>query len=130
MLLTGLIFISVVLTCTMFATKQAMLGFACAIMWALTGGEAYILSTATWDIYFLLAFASLLGMTTLTIFGAFGLREKRDTIADEELEEGEGELIGEQHKDDGSEPKVKTRREALHERAKRRREGEIQRRRL
>jgi len=34
-------------------------------------------------------------MTIFCAFAAFGLREKRDTIADGELEKGEGEFIDE-----------------------------------
>jgi len=72
----------------MFGTKERMLGFPCALFWALTGAQAYTLSTTPWgDIYYYLAFGSLLGMTIFTAFAAYGLREKRDTLADEEMEE-------------------------------------------
>ena len=88
--------IAVLLTCLMFATRQSMLGFACAIFWFITGAQAYILSTEPWgDIYYYVFIASALGMTLFCILAAVGLRESRDTIADEELEKGEGEYIGE-----------------------------------
>jgi len=88
--------IAVLLTCVMFATRQSMLGFACAIFWAITGAQAYTLSTTPWgDIYYYLFFASAFGMTIFTAIAAFGLREKRDTIADKEIETGEGEYIDE-----------------------------------
>ncbi len=86
-LLGILVFVAVILTHTMFATKNSMLGFACAIFWSLVGAQAITLSTAAWDIYFLIGFGSLLGMVTLTGLGAFGLREKRDTLADEGMDE-------------------------------------------
>ncbi len=70
--------LAVLLTCAMFLSKQSMLGFPAAIFWALLGGQAYSMHVTAWDIYFLLAFASLLGMTTFTIYAAYGLREKPD----------------------------------------------------
>ena len=76
--------IATALTWAMFSTRQSMLGFPAAIFWAVFGGDCYIHSTATWDIYFLLAFASLLGMTFFSIYAAFGLREKKDTGTDED----------------------------------------------
>jgi hypothetical protein len=74
----------------MFATRQAMLGFACALFWAITGAQAYTLSTIPWgDVYYYIAFSCLLGMTTFTALAAYGLREKRDTLADESMDEEE-----------------------------------------
>lgn len=90
MLLTLLAIVSLGLTCTMFATKQAMLGFACALFWAITGAQAYTLSTIPWgDVYYYISFSCLLGMTTFTALAAYGLREKRDTLADESMDEEE-----------------------------------------
>lgn len=86
-LLAVLVFVAVVLTAIMFATKQSMLGFPCVIFWAILGGQAYTLSATTWDTYYLIFFACTLGMTTFCALGAWGLREPRDTIADEELDE-------------------------------------------
>jgi len=77
MALGVLTFIAVVLTGTMFAVKEPLLGFPSGIFWAVLGGSAYQLSDATWDIYFLIAFACLLGMLPFTIYAAFALR-KRD----------------------------------------------------
>lgn len=102
MLLLILLVVSVALTCAMFASRNAMLGFPSAMFWAISGGQAYIISAAVWDIYFIIAFASLLGMTTFCALGAYGLREKRDTIADEEMEKGERGHIDEKGKVDGS----------------------------
>ncbi len=88
MLLLILVFISVSLTCVMFASKQPMLGFPCAIFWAITGADAFILSVIPWgDIYFYIFIASLLGMTPFTAYAAFALREPKDTIADSEMDE-------------------------------------------
>ena len=124
--------IAVLLTCTMFVTKERMLGFPCVIFWALVGGQAYILSTIPWgDIYFYIAFASLLGMTTFTALASFGLRESLDTIADVELEKGEEGYVDEKGKDEvdavfsteeGAEPSRRTK--ALRDRAAKRRTGE------
>lgn len=103
MLFFGLLFIAVALTVVMFATRQAMLGFACVIFWAILGAEAYTLSTVPWgDTYYYMFFASLFGMTTFCALAAFGMRERRDTIADKELEKGEGDYIDES----GGEPNL------------------------
>ena len=134
MLLSILAFIAVSLTVVMFATKQAMLGFACVIFWALVGAQAYTLATTDWtDIYFYVAFASLLGMTTFCAFGAFGLREKRDSFADEDIdgettEKADG-FIDEGNKTDDafsvdSHSKLSKHTKDLRKRAERRRSGD------
>ncbi len=95
-LLGSLVFIAVVLTYAMFHTREAMLGFPCAMFWAILGGYAYTQSVAVWDIYYFLFFASLFGMTIFCTLAAYGLREKRDSLADEEDEqEGETEEVPE-----------------------------------
>lgn len=81
--------IAVLLTCTMVISKSSMLGFPSAVFWMLFGGQAYTLSTAVGDIYFLTAIASLLGMTFFCMFGAYALRTKK-----EEAKEGD-QLIDE-----------------------------------
>jgi len=98
MLLATLVFAAAVLTLAMFHSRNAALGFPCALFWAIAGGQAYTLSTTTWDVYFILAFGCLLGMVTFCVLGAYGLREKRDTFADEEMEEGEGAYVDEKPK--------------------------------
>jgi hypothetical protein len=100
MLLGILGLFAVLLTCTMFATKNAMLGFPSAIFWALFGGQAYTLSTATWDIYFDIAFAAFLGMTVFTMFGAWGLREGRVTTGEDSMAQKDDVYIDEENKDD------------------------------
>jgi hypothetical protein len=90
MLFAVLAFAAVVLTYAMFQSRNAMLGFPAAIMWALLGGYCYTQSTVPWgDIYFYLFVASVLGMTPFSMFAAYGLRTKK-----EELKEG-GEYIDE-----------------------------------
>ncbi len=85
MLLSILAFIAVCLTIAMFVTKQAMLGFPCVIFWALIGAQGYTLSIMTWDMYYFVFFASM-GMAIFSAIAGFGLREKRDTIGDEEMD--------------------------------------------
>lgn len=86
MLLAGLSFVAAALTCTMFSSKQAMLGFPCAIAWFITGGQAYTLSTVPWgDIYYYVFFASAVGMGPFCAIAAFSLRTKK-----EERQVGEG----------------------------------------
>ena len=92
----GLGAIAVALTLAMFTSKQSMLGFACAMFWAIFGAYSYSLSIGAWgDIYFYTAFASMFGMVAFTALAAFGLREKLDAIGEQEVEQGDGELIGE-----------------------------------
>ena len=99
------------LTSTMFLSRSSMLGFPCAMFWALFGGYCYQQSITTWDIYFLTAFASLLGMTVFSMLAANGLKTKK-----EELAEGD-ELIDEA---DDDEP-VSARRKMVRSRAELRR---------
>ncbi len=129
MLMASLTAIAVILTATMFATRNSMLGFPSAIFWVLLGGYAYTLSTVPWgDIYFFFAFTCLLGMTTFCALGAFALREKRDAYGESELDDkDEGE---EGYFDEVQEPDVSgemgsatRRRKALHNRAANRRGG-------
>ncbi len=116
--------IAVSLTCLMFATKERMLGFPCGMFWAITGAQAYILSTTPWgDIYYYFFIASALGMTIFTILAQYGLREKRDSLADEGLEKGDGGFIDESEKEPESvfseegETKPSKRTQALRKRA-------------
>ena len=105
MTLLALVLLAMGLTVAMFVTRQAMLGFPCVIMWAILGAYAYTESTVPWgDWQFYLFFASLLGMTVFCALGAFGLREKRDTIADEEMEKGEGKYLDEEPEPEIKEP--------------------------
>jgi len=123
----GLCFIPSVLTLALFITKERMLGYPAGIMWAILGGFCFTMSASTWDIFYLLGFACLLGMVTFTIYGAFALRERHDTIAEKELEKGEGGYVDEGKGDEigdelGDEPKVSKRRQALRDRADDRRD--------
>lgn len=118
MILGALTIIAVSLTVAMFATKNSMLGFPSAMFWAILGGYAYQQSTIPWgDIYFYFSFACLLGMTTFCALGAFGLRERRDTIADAEMDE-EGEE--DEHYIDGKPTEPSQRVKAIRERAEQR----------
>jgi len=128
----GLIVIAVGLTIAMFATKKAELGFVCTLWWAILSGHYYTLYTTAWvDIEYFIFFGAM-GMAIFTMIAAFGLREKHDTIADEEIEEegkGEGEIIDEEDKKRDElfsiEPGTESKRtKELKERADRRRKGE------
>lgn len=101
MLMFGFVFVAVVMTVAMFATRKMMLGYPCAIFWAILCGHAYNESTATWDIYYFLFFASG-GMVIFSVMAMYALREKHDTIGDEEMERGESQ----QYVDEG-EPEKK-----------------------
>lgn len=137
MILFSLMFVALVLTCVMFAMREMMLGFPSAIFWAITGGYAYTESTAIWDIYYYIFIASLLGMTIFCILAMYGLREKRDTIAEEAMGRGEGKFIDEESekisKTDelfsiDSDAKPSRRVQELRKRAEDRRSGKLARR--
>lgn len=117
--LIALAILALGLTVAMFHTRNALLGFPSCIMWAILGAFAYANSTTAWgDWQYYLFFASAFGMTIFSALAAYGLREKRDTLGDEamEEEEEEGEYIEEE--------KVSRRTRQLRERADRRRIGE------
>lgn len=126
MLFAVLAFAAVVLTYGMFQSRQAMLGFPCLIFWSVMGGYCYIESTATWDIYYLTFFGSL-GMAIFSAFAAYGLRTKKEEMADGDdfIDEGKDDIkfIDEGGKsatdDDGEKPRRISR--SIRERANRRR---------
>ena len=132
-MLYALVAIAVPLTWVMFLSRNAMLGFPCTIFWAVTGGYCYTMSVYDWDIWYFIFFASF-GMAIFCALAAFGLREKRDTIADEEMEEGEGGFIDEKkesgNREESDEPQMSERSKRVRERAKNRREKGIRNRRL
>jgi hypothetical protein len=95
MLFAVLAFAAVVLTYAMFQSRNAMLGFPSAIMWALLGGYSYTQSTVPWgDIYFYLFIATLIGMTPFSMFAAYGLRTKKEDLKEggEYIDEGKDDL--------------------------------------
>ncbi len=119
MTLAVLAFIAVSLTCTMFITRESMLGVACVLFWSIFGGYAYTQSTIPWgDWQYYLAIGSLLGMNVLCGFGAFGLREKRDTLGEEQIEKGDGTYIDETK----SKPAPMSRTDGIRARAEARRQ--------
>lgn len=125
-ILIALAILALGLTVAMFATRQSMLGFPCVIFWAILGGYAYTESTTAWgDWQYYLAFGSLFGMTAFCALAAFGLREKRDTVADVSMDEEVGEeeeYIDEGGSGDGfGESKGSKRTRELRQRAKDRR---------
>lgn len=86
--------LAIALTVAMFFTRQAMLGFPCGIFWAILGGFSYIQSTATWDILYMVFFASF-GMAIFTIFAAFALRTKKEELreGDSFIDEGKDDVV-------------------------------------
>jgi len=126
MVLIALVLLAVGLTVAMFATREKMLGFPCVIFWAVLGVYTYTQFTTAWvDWQFYLSFGSF-GMVIFCALAGIGLREKRDTLADEEMDEDggeEGEYIDE--KEDPFESKDESefsdRTKGIRERANRRR---------
>lgn len=114
-LLSLLFLAALVFTATMFGTKSAVLGFPSGIFWALVGGHSYTLSSSTWDIEYLIFFASM-GMVIFCIFIAYGLRTKKEEIAEGDtfIDEGKDEF------DDGGEDELSYRERRLNERINRR----------
>lgn len=136
--------VAVHLTFTLFHSRSMMMGFPAAIFWALLGGYGYILAAIldwaeiiVWSGWWMLFAFACFGMTIFCMFAAYGLREKHDTYAEQELEgEDEGEFLGEEKEQseteklddmfrtEAKEPKSSRRTEDLRERARKRREGE------
>ena len=117
------------LTMAMFHTRNMLLGFPCVIFWAVLGGYAYTESTVAWgDWQYYLFFACAFGMTIFCALSMYALREKRDTIADEEMGKGEGKFIDESKGEESSgsdnleESEVSERTKRVRGRAKKRRE--------
>lgn len=91
MTLIALGLLAVGLTVAMFATKQAMLGFACALFWAVIGGYTYTLSSTPWgDWQYLLSMSCLMGMIPFCMYGAYALRTKKQEAieGDQLIDEG------------------------------------------
>lgn len=114
---SALVIIPLVLTLVMFTTREMMLGFPCVIFWAIYGGYCYGQSEATWDVYYLLFFASM-GMTIFSAVAMYGLREKRDTTGEKSME-NETSYVDEEQEESGDEESPRTKR--VRERAERRR---------
>lgn len=93
-MLYALIAIAVPLTWAMFLSRQMMLGFPCAIFWAILGGYCYTQSVNDWDIWYFMFFACTFGMTIFCILAAYALRERKDTATDkgEYIDEGGDEI--------------------------------------
>ena len=77
------------LTVGMVVSKNAMLGFPSAIFWAILGGYCYTQSTATWDIYYMLFFASF-GMAIFCMLAMYALRTKKEEAQEGDLYFDEG----------------------------------------
>lgn len=125
-LLCGLGFIAVALTCTMFATRSMMLGFPSLIFYAVAGGMAYQESTVMWDIYYLIFFACM-GMVIFSSLAMYTLRTKKQEIqeGDQFIDEAGGDTT--RYLDEGRESPRRTagkRRESEDELARIDREGE------
>ncbi len=136
MILSVVGFIAVALTCTMFATKQMMLGFACVIFWSILGGYAYTISVYTWDPYYFIFFASF-GMAIFCALAMYALRSKKEEEeeGEEYIDEGKDDIryIDEGKLTDSDNPKeseASKRTRKLRGRAKKRRTGENRRTRL
>ena len=127
----ALIVAALTLTCSMFHTRQKMLGFPCGIFWALFAAFSYQQSTVNWDLYYLLFFSSS-GMSVFCMYAAFGLRRSDLSGPDADkgkfIDEGDSET-----RDDGpfideaggekKDPRQSRRTKALHKRAEDRRTG-------
>ena len=95
MTLIALVILAAGLTVAMFLSKSMMLGFPCVIFWAVLGGYAYVESAGAWtDWQFFLAIGCLLGMVPFSAFAAYGLRTKKEDVADgdEFIDEGKDDV--------------------------------------
>lgn len=114
---------AVLLTATMFGSRQMVLGFPCLIFWAILGGYCFQQSTLVWDIYYLMFFGSF-GMAIFCAFAAYSLRTKKEEMAagEEYIDEGKDDMkfIDEGGSEDGDKPRKRVRN--VRERAALRRE--------
>ena len=92
-MLTILGIFALTLTCAMFIKRESLLGSPSGMFWGILGGHAYTLSTAEWDIYYFMFFASM-GMLIFCIFAAFILKTKKQEIEEGEefIDEGKDDL--------------------------------------
>lgn len=67
--------IALVLTYALFVNREMMLGFPAGIFWFILGGQAYDLSTTTWDIQYFIFFASMF-MGIFVIYAAFAVNRR------------------------------------------------------
>ena len=74
-LFMGLLLAAVILVVAMFHSRNVMLGFPSAIFWFVFGGYNYTLSATTWDIHYLIFFASM-GMGIFCLFAMYALQAK------------------------------------------------------
>lgn len=122
-LFVALILIPMTLTFAMFHTRNLLLGFPCAIFWAILGGYCYQQSEVTWDIYYFIFFASM-GMTIFCFLAMYALR--REDLA--EIDIDKGKLVDEETETDlqgkgseGDEFQPSDRAKRIRDRADRRR---------
>ena len=99
------------LTIALFWAREPMLGFAAVIFWLVFGGACFWRSTAVWDIYYTVGFASMLGMTVLCGAGAFqfykGSKKGRSNENSDFIDENEGtQYLGESKKEANRENKL------------------------
>ena len=130
MLLSIIAITAVAFTCTMIATRQMLLGFPSTIFWAILGGYCYLESATPWDIYYFVFFASM-GMAIFSMYAMYALRTSDISGPNDERgkyfdEMKELDLGGPKEVPQGGyldENKPSARRQALRERASRRRSG-------
>lgn len=122
-------FIAVALTCTMFVTKNSMLGYPSAMFWAIFGAYSYTLSTIPWgDTYYFLFFGAM-GMAIFSVLATFALNkrdlepEKKDLADSIKYVDEEGRTEPDTGEDTESRPSARARE--LHRRASLRRTGTI-----
>ena len=127
MTLIGLAILALGLTVAMFHSKSAMLGFPCLIFWAILGGFAYTESSTPWGDWQYYLFFGSFGMAIFSAFAAYGLRTKKEELAegDEFIDEGKDDVKfidegGQKDMDDNGEKPRRISR-SIRERAERRR---------
>lgn len=117
-----LLLIAAIFTGVMVGARRPLLGFPAALFWALGGAQAFVISTVAWDLMFNIGFGATLGMISFSALGAYAVREKRDSIADDEID-AEPDTEDEPYADEKQQANKKpTRAEAIRERARIRRE--------
>lgn len=83
MLLITLFFIALTLLITGYWIRRPAIGIASGVMFWLASAQSYMLSTATWDVYFAL-YVVTIGLGIVASFEGFVLKPRKDQIDEAE----------------------------------------------
>lgn len=132
MLLFTLAVLAVALTCTMFVSRDMLLGFPCVIFWGIFGGHCYAQHIVVWDFYYTLSFSGF-GMAIFSAIAMYALRQRDIEPKEQDYEDSEmfidetATKEGKTAEEENAEPRESRHVAAVHGRAERRRSRGIKR---